>query len=620
MSEQDLMSKLWGEHYFDPKLNKIVNKKTPGSVRTFTKFIYQQLYDLYYNIDSAKIPSNGVYSSEQKVYVEKYTKIMNLFNVKLSKDESDFTEKKLFKAVMQSFVPLGESLFEGIRNHLPSPDQAQKYRVTTLYEGPQDDDVARSIKNCDPDGPLVAYVSKTVPSADNSRFYAFCRVFSGTLSIGQKVTVLDSNYIHGKKTDMSVDKTIQSVSIMVGAKMESVGSVKCGNTAAILGIHQYYTKNATVTSVKYEPYAIKMMKLDVSPIVQRSISVKNSKDLPKMSEGIKKLLATDQCVKSFHSENGEIIIAGAGELHLEILLNDLRDFMKGAEIIVSEPIVPFRETVSATSPECLSKSPNKHNRIVIIAEPLSDALMADFDSKTINMNDNGALCRRLVDEHGWEPYETKKIWGFRPLGEESNILVDGTKGVSYLSEVKESIVAAFEMICNKGPLCEGPLRGIKFTIVDITLHADAIHRGMGQIMPMASRCMTAAVLSGAPKLIEPHFRLDINVPDAMVSTVYSCVGHKGGQITGEARREGTMVKMLTGTLPVLSSFGFDAYIRGETSGQAATSCVFSHWAPMSSDPLEEGSKVRKIILHTRKSKGHPCEVDIPPLERFLDKL
>lgn len=88
-----------------------------------------------------------------------------------------------------------------IVNYLPSPVVAQKYRCDTLYTGPLDDECAKAIKACDPKGPLVLYISKMVPNADKSRFFAFGRVFSGTVATGQKVHILGPNYVPGKKID-----------------------------------------------------------------------------------------------------------------------------------------------------------------------------------------------------------------------------------------------------------------------------------------------------------------------------------------------------------------------------------------------------------------------------------
>ena len=107
------------------------------------------------------------------------------------------------------------------------------------------------------------------------------------------------------------------------------------------------------------------MKFSVSPVVRVAVECKNSQDLPKLVEGLKRLSKSDPMVQCQIEETGEHIVAGAGELHLEICLKDLQeDFMGGAEIRISDPVVSFRETVNGTSDHiCMSKSPNKHNRL-----------------------------------------------------------------------------------------------------------------------------------------------------------------------------------------------------------------------------------------------------------------
>jgi elongation factor 2 len=114
------------------------------------------------------------------------------------------------------------------------------------------------------------------------------------------------------------------------------------------------------------------MKFSVSPVVRVAVEPKNPADLPKLVEGLKRLSKSDPCVQCFTEESGEHIVAGAGELHLEICLKDLQeDFMNGVELKITDPIVTYRETVSAPSDHTvLSKSPNKHNRIYLKAEPM----------------------------------------------------------------------------------------------------------------------------------------------------------------------------------------------------------------------------------------------------------
>merc|ERR1719443_2763045 len=131
-----------------------------------------------------------------------------MVGVNLNSDEKDLEGKPLVKTVMRKWLPAAEALMEMFVLHLPSPAKAQSYRTETLYEGPMDDACAVSMKACDPNGSLMVYISKMVPTQDNSRFTAFGRVFSGTIKTGMKARIMGPNYIPGKKEDLFV-KNIQ---------------------------------------------------------------------------------------------------------------------------------------------------------------------------------------------------------------------------------------------------------------------------------------------------------------------------------------------------------------------------------------------------------------------------
>merc|ERR1712196_685168 len=132
---------------------------------------------------------------------------------------------------------------------LPSPQQAQKYRVENLYEGPMDDTAANAIRACDPKGPLMMYVSKMVPTSDKGRFYAFGRVFSGTIATGQRVRIQGPHYKPGSKEDLNV-KNIQRTVLMMGRATEQIQDVPCGNTVALVGIDAYILKSGTITTLE----------------------------------------------------------------------------------------------------------------------------------------------------------------------------------------------------------------------------------------------------------------------------------------------------------------------------------------------------------------------------------
>merc|ERR1712023_369147 len=266
-----------------------------------------------------------------------------------------------------------------IVSKLPSPVTAQKYRVENLYEGPMDDAAAAAMRACDPAGPLMMYVSKMVPTSDKGRFHAFGRVFSGTIATGSKVRIQGPHYKPGGKEDLNI-KNIQRTVLMMGRTVEQMGDVPCGNTVALVGVDQYILKSGTITDID-DAHNIKAMKYSVSPVVKIAVKAKDGKDLPKLVEGLKKLSKSDPLVVCTTEESGEHVIAGCGELHVEICLSDLRNEYANCDFTVSDPVVSYRETVTAeSSVTCLSKSPNKHNRIYLVAERLPEELAQEIES------------------------------------------------------------------------------------------------------------------------------------------------------------------------------------------------------------------------------------------------
>jgi len=228
------------------------------------------------------------------------------------------------------------------------------------------------------------------------------------------------------------------------------------------------------------------------------VECKNSQDLPKLVEGLKRLSKSDPMVLCQIEETGEHIVAGAGELHLEICLKDLQeDFMGGAEIRISDPVVSFRESVNGSSDHmCMSKSPNKHNRLYFQAHPLEEGLSEAIDGGDVTPRDEPkARGRFLAEKFGWDKDLSKKIWCFGPDTTGPNLIVDMCKGVQYLNEIKDSCVAAFQWATKEGPLCEENMRGIKFEVHDVVLHTDAIHRGGGQIIPTCRRVLYASMMT-----------------------------------------------------------------------------------------------------------------------------
>jgi elongation factor 2 len=521
------------------------------------------------------------------------------------------------KRTMQIWINAADTLLSMIVSKLPSPVVAQKYRVENLYEGPMDDTAANAMRACSPSGPLMMYVSKMVPTSDKGRFHAFGRVFSGTIATGSKVRIQGPHYKPGSKEDLNI-KNIQRTVLMMGRSVEQIADVPCGNTVALVGVDQYILKSGTITDIE-DAHNITAMKYSVSPVVKVAVKPKDGKDLPKLVEGLKKLSKSDPLVVCTTEENGEHVIAGCGELHVEICLKDLREEYAQCDFVMTDPVVSYRETVTCESSQtCLAKSPNKHNRIYLVAEPMEDEVSKAIEDGAAGPKaDAKERAKLLKDKFSWEATEATKIWAWGPETEGANVVVDKTQGVAYLLEIKEHVNSAWQWISKEGPLCEENMRGVRMNLMDVTLHTDSIHRGAGQIAPPMRRCSFAALMTGKPTLQEPVFLVEITCPQEAMSGVYSCMNLRRGCVFEENEREGTPLRQVKAYLPVAESFGFVAALRQQTSGQAFPQCVFDHWENMPGDAMVEG-KVQDLVLTNRKRKN--LKVEMPKLADYLDKL
>jgi elongation factor 2 len=609
ISREKMMEKLWGDNFFDQVGKKWKNHKDSDEgkelKRAFVSFIMEPVIRL------CKASFNGEW--------EKIDKMLPTLNITLKADERTLQGKHLMKNIFQKWINAADALLEMIIMKLPSPVKAQKYRAAYLYEGPQDDASFKAIYNCDKDGPLMIFISKMVPTNDKGRFYAFGRVFSGVVCTGQKVRIMGPNYVPGSKTDLNI-KNIQRTVIMMAGKVEAVPDVPCGNTVGLVGVDQYLLKQGTIATAE-DAHNIRVMKYSVSPVVRVAVDVKNASDLPKLIDGLKKLSKSDPLVLCYTEESGEHIIAGCGELHVEICLKDLVEEYAKCEIIKGDPVVTYKETIIEESNQmCLSKSPNKHNRIFMKANPLSDELSQLIEDEVVGPKvETKERSKVLVEQFEWDKTDSTKIWCFGPDTNGPNIMVDVAKGVQFLNEIKDSVEAAFQWATKEGVMTNENMRGIRFNIHDVTLHTDAIHRGGGQIVPTCRRVMYACQLTGVPALQEPIFLVEIQTPDDAVGPIYQTLTQRRGIVIGEEPIMGTPLVQMKAYLPVGESFGFTQALRAATSGRAFPQCVFDHWEQMTGgEPLVPGTKANDIVEAIRKRKG--LKPGVPTLDNFIDKL
>ncbi len=494
-------------------------------------------------------------------------------------------------------VPLHNAILDMAVKNLPNPVTAQKYRVPKVWKGEADSKIGKAMINCDENGPTVICLTSAMMDP-HAGLVATGRCFSGCINEGDRV------YLVGAKKDYRV----QQVSMYMGAYREVVGSIGAGNIAAVLGL-DLARAGETLVSMDNKDAMVPFENIQYvsEPVITIAIEPKHPRELPRLIELMDRLAIDDpNLVTKINKETGEYLLSGMGELHLEIAVKFLKEYGGGLELITSQPLVVYRETAATQGVVAMAKSPNKHSRFWIQVEPL--------DPKVIDLMEKGALFEAmgnkrinetLREEAGWSAQEAKNVWA---LEEHRNILVDMTKGIQYLREVKETVNSGFRWAAKNGPLCDEPIRGLKVTLLDAKLHEDPVHRGPAQIMPAMKRAFWGSFLTAKPVLIEPIYKIGVSVPHQFVGDVTGLITRKRGRVTSSEQKG--PVTNVQGFIPVSETFGLSADMRGATSGHAFWQTQFDHW-----EKVPESISM-EVIASIRKRRGLPEE--IPKASKYID--
>ncbi|KAF0973496.1 hypothetical protein FDP41_008200 [Naegleria fowleri] len=637
-SPQKIARKLWGEHYYDHDAKKWstepYSKRTGKKLKpSFCEFILEPIFQIFKlvkerNVSSSASGTLAASTEDSHALSEPLSNMIQKLSISLTKDDRKKDNKNLLRTIMRKFLPASKCLIQMIIQHLPSPIQAQKYRYSLLYTGDLNDSNALAIRDCDPNGPLILYVSKMIPMHSNTsassisnqvgRFIAFCRVFSGTVKQSSCVRILGPAYEGPLSKKDIFNAHVQRVLIMLGKNTESLSQMSCGSTCGLAGLDKFIVKTCTcVDEDNLECMPIRNMKHSVSPVVQMGVEPVNPADMPKFVDAIKKLVKSDPLLECRTNSAGQYILAAAGELHLEICMKNLEEeYGKGIPIKQSQPVVSFMETVTTECEPCFAKSPNKHNKLWIHAEPMSEELVSLIEEGEFVKQDVNKRAKTLEQDFQWDPAITKKIWSFGPNDKGPNMLVNASHSVEYMNEIQDFVISTFQQTSMRGALCDEPLRGVVFKVDDAELHPDSNHRNAGQVGEASLRSMLASQLRACPKLVEPIYSVEIQCPNPVMGAIYSVVNHRRGTIKSTDVIHGTPLLNIVCHLPVLESFGLTQELHGLTSGQAQAQCNFSHWSIMKDDIYDTTLEVNKIIKAIRRRKG--LKEEIPLYTDFSD--
>ncbi|MGI0021052.1 MAG: elongation factor EF-2 [Nitrososphaera sp.] len=487
---------------------------------------------------------------------------------------------------------LHDAVLGMVVEHHPPPHVAQKYRIPKIWPGDLNSEIGQALLNCDEKGPAMMMVT-TINVDPQAGRVATGRLYSGTIKDGDEVYLIDAKR-PGK---------VQSVNIYMGNTREVVSVLPAGNIPALLGL-DYAVSGESVSTIKGST-AFESIKYVSEPVVTIAVEPKHPKDLPKLVEGLRRITVEDpNLIVKINEESGETLMAGMGVLHLEIATSLLQEL--GLDIVTTQPLINYRETIRAAAGPIMSKSPNKHNKIFLRVEPLKDDIVDLIRTGKLKEDMDKKEMAKILREKGWGTDESRSVVAIDVSG---NMMVDETKGVQFIQESMDSIRSGFDDVIKNGPIAKEQVRGVKFVLHHFVPHEDPAHRGLAQLMPATRRAMLGSILIADPVLLEPILGIEIKCPQEQIGIVASVLSSKRGKLLSVEQKG--IIAIIQGEVPASETFDLSEIMRGGTAGKAMWTTYFKTWSPV------PNSIFRNLVGETRKRKGlHP---EPPSPDEFIDK-
>lgn len=410
--------RLWGDIFFNPKKRSFTRKAVEERAkRSFVHFVLEPIYKLY---------SHTISESPEDL-----KETLATLGITLKPSQYRTDARVLLKLVCEQFFGPANGFVDMVVEHVPSPVEAAELKLQRYYTGPFDSKVAKSIAECNQDGPLVVQITKLFNTADASHFNSFGRVLSGTAHPGQQVRVLGEGYSTDDEEDMTL-ATISDVWIAESRYDVPTDGIPAGNWVLLGGVDNSIVKTATLVPPKLDDdedaYIFKPITHFTESVFKVAVEPINPSELPKMLDGLRKINKSYPLIVTKVEESGEHVILGTGELYMDCVLHDLRRLYAEMEIKVSDPVTRFCETVVETSAiKCYAITPNKKNKITMVAEPLDQGIAEDIESGKVSIKDPIRKTGKFFEEnYGWDLLASRSIWAFGPDDIGPNILQDDT--------------------------------------------------------------------------------------------------------------------------------------------------------------------------------------------------
>ena len=403
-------------------------------------------------------------------------------------------------------------LLDGVIDYLPSPLDIPS------AEG-EDNEGNKVICKPDDNAPLAALAFKIATDPFIGRL-AYVRIYSGTLKSGSYVL----------NSTKGVKERIARVVLMHSNHRQEVDALHAGDIGAIVGL-----KNTTTgDTLCDEKNVVVLEKMEFpEPVIEEAVEPKSKSDQEKMTIALLKLAEEDPTFKVHtNPETGQTIIAGVGELHLDIIVDRLkREF--GVQVNVGAPQVGYRETIRQS---------------------------AECEGKYIKQSGG-----RGQYGHVWLRFEPNPGKGFEFI----DAVVGGTVPKEYIRPTQDGLVDAMQ----RGLIAGYPVIDIKATLFDGSSHDVDSSEAAYKIA--ASLALKEAAKKCNPVILEPIMKVEITVPEQYYGDVISDITRRRGQMTGETQRGNA--KVVDAEVPLAEMFGYVTDLRSFTQGRGNYTMQFDHY-------------------------------------------
>ncbi|MHA1310324.1 MAG: GTP-binding protein [Candidatus Helarchaeota archaeon] len=524
---------------------------------------------------------------------------------------------------LKEYLPLDEALLEVIITQLPSPIEAQKYRMYKLWSGDikkglniedvesiKDDKeayTAYSLININRNGPLLGMITKIFIHPRSKRPTLIGRVWSGTLKQGDTIFLLNS-----KKTArvrrlgvMEIDSLLQVDEVPAGNlfAMELPEMIPAGETFVNLDDKEGIPGFEEIVYVS-------------DPVVSRSIKPVDPKNLGKLGDVVGKWVMADPTA-TFRKdeESGEYILSGIDPLQIEILVERIQEEVP---IKIGTPITVYHEAATTRSLEVNTKCTEGHNKLKLYVEPLNEETIKLIkNGKVKEYQDEKVRAQILRETAGWDRKEARRVWAI----EGDNMLINGTIGVQRLDRIKSYLISTFRDFCFAASIAKEPVMGLKVVITDAVVHEDPTHTRAGQIFVMMFSALNIAFLCANPALFEPILRIDIKVPTNFQGNVMGIINQHRGKINN-IKQMGESVE-IEGEIPTSEAvkseggIGLADEIRSATEGRAIFGYQFLKFKML---PKNMQYQVIENIRKRKAQEGKEISEEIPTPFTYKNRM